>query len=84
MSLIAFMNDKYSSTPDKRRFLSTSDVAVALFGRSSRSTVQRVQRLCNSGVLAHVRLGSRGDRLIPMTELDRLSDEAYAVRKASL
>ena len=62
----------------KRRggaFLTTRE-----FSREVHLSASTVKRLCDAGKIAHVKLSPRGDRRIPISELDRLLTEAEMVR----
>jgi len=62
------------------RFLRVGEFAGEFFGENTPTTRARVIRLADRGELAAVRVGERGDRLIPARELDRLLAEAEANR----
>jgi hypothetical protein len=51
--------------PDDLRLLRPDEVARALFGVNNRAARHRVYRLIDSGAVACVRVGERGDRRIP-------------------
>lgn len=70
-------NDTYAI---QRRFLRVGEAAVEAFGESTSSTRARIIRMVDRGELAAIRVGERGDRLIPARELDRLLADAEANR----
>lgn len=55
-------------------------MAEATFGESTPTTRARIIRMVDRGDLAAIRVGERGDRLIPARELDRLLADAEANR----
>lgn len=50
----------------------TGDVAQQLFGDNTAATRARIRRLVDAGELRAVRVGRRGDRLIPDSDVQRL------------
>ncbi len=72
-----------TTSQEAPRFLRIGEAATLIFGGSTPSTRARVIRMTDRGDLAAIRVGERGDRLIPARELDRLLADAEANRVSS-
>ncbi len=73
-----------STNPTSPSFLRVGEAATALFGRNTSGNRARIVRLCDHGELAAIRVGERGDRLVPSSEVDRLLADAEAARQAAV
>lgn len=70
-----------TDTVDRPPHVRTGTFALAWLGRDDESARKTVARMCDRGELACVRVGERQDRLIPLSELDRLEALAQANRR---
>ncbi|MDQ3352312.1 MAG: hypothetical protein M3501_10160 [Actinomycetota bacterium] len=67
-------------TTRQTAFLRLGEASQALLGENTRNSRERLRRLVDAGDVACVRVGRRGDRLIPAAEVERLATEAEATR----
>ena len=67
--------------PEPSAIAPVSRFALALLGRADESACKTIIRMCDRGELAHVRVGVRRDRMIPLSEVERLHREAEANRR---
>lgn len=65
------------------RYLRTAEAAIYMFGTSTPATRARIARLVDRGDLGAIRIGIRGDRLIPVAEIEALAERAAAARTAT-
>lgn len=68
--------------PASRRYLRVGEAADYMFGENTAATRARITRLCDRGDLGAIRIGVRHDRLIPLAEIDALTQRAAAARSS--
>ncbi len=65
------------------RYLRPREAAAYMFGVATPATRARVIRMIDRGDLGCIRIAERGDRLIPVAEIEALAERAAAARTAT-
>lgn len=68
--------DRSDALPE--HFLPVKVAAYRFFGDDSAASRARIIRLADGGEIACIRVGERGDRLIPASEIERLQAKAHS------